>query len=103
MLDEIFKGTNTAERIAAGKAVLSFLNKSQHTVLVATHDIELCESLQKENYVLYHFSESIVHEALHFDYKIKQGHVFTRNAIKILELYDFPPDIIDEARKSVDE
>ncbi len=103
VLDEIFKGTNTAERIAAGKAVLSFLNKSQHTVLVATHDIELCESLQKENYVLYHFSESIVHEALHFDYKLKQGHVFTRNAIKILELYDFPPDIINEAKKRIEE
>ena len=40
-LDELFKGTNTTERIAAGKAVLSHLNRGPHIVLVSTHDIEL--------------------------------------------------------------
>lgn len=98
VLDEIFKGTNTIERISGGKAILSFLNKSNHTVLVSTHDIELADLLKKENYELYHFSEIVSDETLHFDHKLKKGKLKTRNAIKILEIYDYPSEIIKEAR-----
>jgi hypothetical protein len=98
VLDEIFKGTNTIERISGGKAILSYLNKEQHTVLVSTHDIELTELLQKDNYELFHFSEHIENDELFFDHKIKKGKLKTRNAIKILELYKYPSEIIKEAK-----
>ena len=100
VLDEIFKGTNTIERISGGKAILSFLNKKNHTVLVSTHDIELTELLEKESYELYHFSEHIENEELFFDHKLKSGKLKTRNAIKILELYKYPPEIITDSRKT---
>ena len=45
LLDEIFKGTNTIERISAGKAVLSSLTKTENIVFVSTHDIELADLL----------------------------------------------------------
>lgn len=99
VLDEIFKGTNTVERISGGKAILSYLNKKQHTVFVSTHDIELTELLQKEEYELFHFSEHIENNELFFDHKIKMGKLKTRNAIKILELYKYPPEIIVDAKK----
>ena len=98
VLDEIFKGTNTIERISGGKAILSFLNKVQHTVLVSTHDIELTELLQKNNYELFHFSEQVENNELYFDHKLKKGKLKTRNAIKILELYNYPLEIIKEAK-----
>ncbi|WP_245856789.1 MutS-related protein [Lutibacter flavus] len=98
VLDEIFKGTNTIERISGGKAVLSFLNKENHIVLVSTHDIELTELLEKENYALHHFSENIENDELYFDHKLKAGKLKTRNAIKILELYKYPAEIITDAR-----
>ncbi len=98
VLDEIFKGTNTIERISGGKAILSYLNKKQHTVLVSTHDIELTELLQKENYELYHFSESINDNELIFDHKLKYGKLKTRNAIKILEIYNYPKEVIKNAK-----
>jgi DNA mismatch repair ATPase MutS len=98
VLDEIFKGTNTVERISGGKAILSYLNKEQHTVFVSTHDIELTELLQKENYELFHFSEQIENNKLFFDHKIKKGKLKTRNAIKILELYKYPSEIIRDAK-----
>ena len=100
VLDEIFKGTNTIERISGGKAILSYLNKPNHTVLVSTHDIELTDLLQKENYELFHFSEQIVDDTLIFDHKLKAGKLQTRNAIKILELYKYPSEIIEDARKT---
>ncbi len=99
VLDEIFKGTNTIERISGGKAILSFLNQKNHMVLVSTHDIELTELLKKENYELFHFSEHIENEELFFDHKLKNGKLKTRNALKILELYNYPSEIISDARK----
>jgi hypothetical protein len=98
VLDEVFKGTNTVERIAAAKAILSYLNRDNNIVIVSTHDIELAEMLGDE-YDLHHFTETIENNELHFDHRIKAGPVTTRNAIKILELSDYPVDIIREARE----
>jgi len=96
LLDEIFKGTNTIERISAGKAVLSSLSGGQNIVLVSTHDIELADLL-KDEYDLYHFSETVNHNTVDFDYRIKTGKLKTRNAIRILEINDYPENIIHEA------
>lgn len=98
ILDEVFKGTNTVERISAAKAILSYLNRHDNIVIVSTHDIELAEMLAHE-YDLYHFTETIESDELHFDYKIKPGQLTTRNAIKLLELANYPSAITNEARK----
>ncbi len=97
LLDEIFKGTNTVERIAAGKAVLAYLNKGPHIVFVSTHDIELTEYL-KDTFDLYHFTEIVENDKIVFDYKLKAGNLKTRNAIRILELNKYPPEVINEAK-----
>ncbi|MFZ4724496.1 MAG: MutS-related protein [Paludibacter sp.] len=96
LLDEIFKGTNTVERISAGKAVLSSLNKENNIVFVSTHDIELADLLKNE-YDLYHFSEIVDHKTVDFDYKLKEGKLKNRNAIRILQINDYPESIIKEA------
>jgi len=101
ILDEIFKGTNTIERVAAGKAILSYLAKSNNLVFVSTHDTELNGLLQQE-YDLYHFSETIADEELVFDHTIKKGPLKTRNAIRILEINDYPAEIIQDANATVD-
>ncbi len=98
LLDEIFKGTNTVERIAASYAVLDFLNRDKHIVLVATHDIELNQLLDG-HYEPYHFCEIIENDQLFFDYHIKEGISSTRNAIALLKLCDYPSEIIFEAFK----
>lgn len=96
LLDEIFKGTNTIERISAGKAVLSALTKDDNIVFVSTHDIELADLL-KDEYELYHFSEKVNHKTVDFDYKLKDGKLKNRNAIRILQINDYPESIIEEA------
>ena len=96
ILDEVFKGTNTIERIASAKAILSYLNKNDNIVFVSTHDIELSDLLKTE-YDLYHFEENIIDNQLQFDHKLKPGQLTTRNAIKILEIAGYPAIIIDEA------
>jgi len=98
LLDENFKGTNTIERISAGRAVLSYLNNADNIVFVSTHDIELAELLQ-ETYELYHFSEQVDNNTVDFDFKLKEGKLKNRNAIRILEINEYPEQIIAEAIK----
>ena len=96
ILDEIFKGTNTLERIAASKAVLSALAVNGNMVLVSTHDIELADLLAGE-YDLYHFCEQIEQNQLYFDYLLKQGKLKNRNAIRLLEIEGYPESVVSEA------
>ncbi len=96
LLDEIFKGTNTIERISAGKAVLSFLAREENIVFVSTHDIELTDLL-KDEFELYHFSEKVDDKTVDFDYKLKEGKLTNRNAIRILQINGYPDVIINEA------
>ena len=100
VLDEIFKGTNTIERIAAGKAVLSALARNGNTVFASTHDLELADLLAGE-YELYHFCEQIEQNRLHFDYLLKRGRLKHRNAIKLLELTGYPENVVAEANAIV--
>ncbi|MFH1068167.1 MAG: hypothetical protein V1794_00980, partial [Candidatus Glassbacteria bacterium] len=95
LIDEIYRGTNTVERIASATAVLNYIGKD-NTVLVTTHDIELQDLLDK-NFVMFHFSEQVEGERYFFDYKIKKGPSRSRNAIKLLELSGYPVQIISEA------
>ena len=97
-IDEIFKGTNTIERISTAKAILEFINQNKHLVLVSTHDIELTKLLQA-GFDLHFFQESINNKALSFDYKIKKGSLERSNAINILELVGYPETIIEEAKR----
>lgn len=96
LLDEIFKGTNTVERISAGKAVLSSLARNSNIVFVSTHDIELANMLVDE-YELCHFSEIVDNKTVDFDYKLKEGKLKNRNAIRILQINDYPDSVIQEA------
>ena len=96
LLDEIFKGTNTVERISAGKAVLSSLSKNGNMVFVSTHDIELTDMLSEE-YELFHFSEIVNEKSVDFDYKLKEGKLRNRNAIRILQINGYPDEVVKEA------
>jgi DNA mismatch repair ATPase MutS len=98
LLDELFKGTNTVERIASGKAVLTYLNKGSNIAFVATHDLELAELL-KDTFRLFHFTEVIREGNVVFDYKIKPGNLSNTNAIRILELNEYPLEVTEEATR----
>ena len=101
LIDEIFRGTNTVERIAASTAVLRHLGQKQ-MVLVTTHDLELQELLGNE-YDMYHFQERIVEGRCDFDYLIQPGPARSRNAIRLLELSGYPEMIFKEAMRMADQ
>ena len=99
ILDELFRGTNTVERIAAGRAVLAYLDRGPHLVMVATHDIELTRWLG-ERYGTFHFREQVENDELTFDYLLKPGVSSTRNAIALLEALGYPEEVVQAAALS---
>lgn len=100
-IDEILKGTNTVERIAASAAVLGYLSRQAGLFAVATHDIELTRLLAGI-YDNYHFRETMTDEGITFDYKIKPGPSRTRNAIRLLDYLGFDAQIIRDANELVE-
>ena len=101
LLDELFRGTNTVERIAAGRAVLHELlvgapdATKPHVVLAATHDGELVDLA--EAFDAYHFGDSIGPDGLIFDHRLQRGPAVTRNAIALLRLHGAPQTLLTQA------
>lgn len=104
LLDELFRGTNAVERIAAGQAVLQELiagsgRQKPHLVIAATHDAELVDLLAPA-YRSHHFGDSIAADGLTFDHQLRPGPATTRNAIALLRLHGAPEDLIRRALAS---
>ncbi|MEF9990930.1 MAG: DNA mismatch repair protein MutS [Romboutsia sp.] len=95
-VDEILRGTNTVERIAASSEVLSFLGDKNCICISATHDIELTSILENK-FDNYHFEENITDKEIIFDYKLRCGESKTRNAIKLLEFMGYNKTIAENA------
>lgn len=97
-VDEVLRGTNTVERIAASVQILRSLNVDNCLCFAATHDIELTYLLEKE-YRNYHFEEEIADNDISFSYKILEGRARTRNAIRLLEIMGYEKSIVRSAEK----
>ena len=82
LLDEILRGTNSADRHKGSKALIRQLLKDKAIGIIATHDLELA-SLSNEfpsGIHNYHFDVQVEGEELHFDYKLKTGICESLNA-----------------------
>jgi hypothetical protein len=107
LLDEVFRGTNTSERIAAAEGVLRELLRSRdgqpspHFVVAATHDGELVDLLAGL-YLPYHFTDAIVDGQLVFQHRFTPGPAQSRSALLLLELLGAPPEMMDAARRRAD-
>jgi DNA mismatch repair ATPase MutS len=88
LLDEIFRGTNSKDRIIGAKSVISNLNKKWIIGIVSTHDFELCD-LENEDRVKmrnFHFTEHYINDEIRFDYRLKNGRCHSTNAKYLMKL-----------------
>nr|MCR4927964.1 hypothetical protein [Lachnospiraceae bacterium] len=99
MVDEVLRGTNTVERIAASSQVLKKLDEMGVFVFTATHDIELTYMLEG-TYANYHFSEEVKEDDVYFSYILHKGRATTRNAIRLLGIMGYDEKTIEAAEKS---
>lgn len=100
LIDELFRGTNSVERISASAEVLLYLAKNNGLVFASTHDLELTR-LVAGAYVNYHFQEEIGERGLIFNYQLREGPSETRNAIKLLRHVGYPEEITGAAEQRI--
>lgn len=103
LFDELFRGTNSADRIGASAAVYGHLAASEKAVphhrclvMAATHDLELVAVID-DRFASYHFGDRISADRLDFDYLLRPGIAPSRNAIALLRLLGAPPALVAEA------
>ena len=87
VIDEIFKGTNSADRLIGAREAISRLTGERFITLVSTHDFELCDIESTAAPITnWHFEENYEGDKIAFDYKIKEGRCTTRNAQYLLKM-----------------
>ena len=99
-VDEILRGTNTVERIAASSSVLADLEDRHCLCMAATHDVELTRMLQSA-YANWHFREQITPAGVAFTYRLCEGPASSRNAIALLEQMGFSTQVVQNAKSAI--
>jgi DNA mismatch repair ATPase MutS len=92
LLDEILRGTNSADRHAGSKALIKQLIQHNAVGLIATHDLELAK-LADDPIAIgfpsklhnYHFDVQVTGDELYFDYKLKRGICTSMNASLLMK------------------
>ena len=113
LFDELFRGTNSIDRIAASAAVYASLvnagpnqqplarRLARCLVIAATHDLELVRFVGP-GFAAFHFGDRVALGRLEFDYRLRPGVAPSRNAIALLQLLGAPPEVVADARARAD-
>ncbi len=88
LIDEIYKGTNSKDRIFAARETVKKLAKPYVFTILTTHDLELCSIEQDSGMdaANFHFCEHYHEDQILFDYKIRHGICETANARYLLRM-----------------
>lgn len=100
-VDEVLRGTNTVERIAASAQILKSMVRKNVMCFAATHDIELTYMLEKD-YRNFHFQEEVAEDDVLFNYQLYEGRATSRNAIRLLSIMGYDEGIIGAAEASAE-
>ncbi|HEX6730239.1 MAG TPA: hypothetical protein VF074_09525, partial [Pyrinomonadaceae bacterium] len=91
LIDEIFRGTNSRERLIGSRSYIRELAKGPSVGLVATHDLELIKLADEiEGVTNLHFREEVSDGRMVFDYRLRSGPCPTTNALTIMRLEGLP-------------
>lgn len=88
LIDEVFRGTNSRDRVTGAKNVLMNLNKGWIIGLISTHDFELCDFENDVSGRIFnmHFTETYTDGEIRFDYKLREGRCKTANAKYLMKM-----------------
>lgn len=93
LIDEIFRGTNSRERLIGSRSYIRAMSQSNAMGMVATHDLELIKLADEIKGVAnLHFREEVSDGRMVFDYRLRSGPCPTTNALVIMRLEGLPVD-----------
>src|SRR5690606_8186230 len=87
LIDEMLRGTNSADKYLGSKAIIKKLIADGAAGMVATHDLQLSELEDEHPDVVknYHFDIQVRDGDMIFDYKLKDGECTIFNASLLLK------------------
>lgn len=87
LLDELLDGTNSSDRLTGAEGIAHALLTSGAIGLISTHDLALT-AIGDGAYALrnVHFEERVEHGEMHFDFKLRDGVVTTRNGVALMRM-----------------
>lgn len=100
-IDEVLRGTNTVERIAASTEILQAFAGAGAVCFSATHDLELT-GLLSDTYKNCHFSEEIADGDVRFSYRLLDGPSNSCNAIALLSSLGYDSALVERASTRAD-
>ncbi|MCU1268132.1 MAG: hypothetical protein JWM21_4450 [Acidobacteria bacterium] len=94
LIDEIFRGTNSRERLIGSRAYIQTLAGRSTVGIVATHDLELVKLADEiQGIANFHFRDDVHEGKMVFDYKLRPGPCPTTNALLIMRMEGLPVDV----------
>jgi hypothetical protein len=85
LLDELFSGTNSADRVAGAEGVIRTLVEAGAVGFVTTHDLSLTSVAERlTGAINVHFRDDFTTGQLHFDYTMRPGVVEHGNGLALM-------------------
>jgi ABC-type Na+ transport system ATPase subunit NatA len=100
LIDEIFKGTNSRERLVISSEVLKQLAQENSIVIATTHDLELVGELP--DFMFFYFTGEDVAGKYQYDFKLRSGVLDSTNAVFVLRDMGYPKEVLDRIRGRLD-
>ncbi|PZX61353.1 MutS-like protein [Algoriphagus ratkowskyi] len=100
LIDEIFKGTNSRERLVISSEVLKQLAKENSIVIATTHDLELVHGLS--GFMFFYFTGQNVAGKYQYDFQLRSGVLDSTNAVFVLRDMGYPAGVLDKIRGRLD-
>ena len=87
LLDELLDGTNSRDRLTGAAGIAHALMTAGAIGLISTHDLALT-AIGDSTHLLrnVHFEERIENGEMHFDFKLRDGVVTTRNGVALMRM-----------------
>lgn len=96
LIDEIFKGTNSRERLVISSEVLQQLAQKNSIVITTTHDLELVQGLP--DFMFFYFTGEDVEGKYQYDFQLKSGVLESTNAVFVLRDMGYPKEVLDKIK-----
>ena len=86
LLDELLQGTNSKDRRIGAEGVVRAFVQRRAIGLISTHDLALTDigGLEPGSLHNVHFQDEIVHGAMKFDFRLREGVVTRSNGIELM-------------------
>ena len=87
LLDELLDGTNSSDRLTGASGIAHALLAADAIGLISTHDLALT-AIGDGGHALHnvHFEEKIENGEMHFDFRLRDGVVTTRNGVALMRM-----------------